>query len=204
MTLAAFLTVALLHLMAAISPGPAVLMSARTGVTEGLRTGAFLAIGIGAGAVVWAAAALFGLAVLFQAAPALLWALKIAGGLYLMHMAWGMWRTADTPLDMSATSRTPRSAASAFRLGLVTQLSNPKPAVLFSAIFIGTVPKTTPLWVIAALLLVVFLNEAIWNTLVARLFSFHRSKAAYIGLKSTIDRSFGGLLALLGVKIAVT
>jgi threonine/homoserine/homoserine lactone efflux protein len=204
MTLAAFLTVALLHLMAAISPGPAVLISARTGVTEGLRTGAFLAIGIGAGAVVWAAAALFGLAVLFQAAPALLWALKIAGGLYLIHMAWGMWRTADTPLDMSATSRTPRSAASAFRLGLVTQLSNPKPAVLFSAIFIGTVPKTTPLWVIAALLLVVFLNEAIWNTLVARLFSFHRSKAAYIGLKSSIDRSFGGLLALLGVKIAVT
>ena len=204
MTLAAFLTVALLHLMAAISPGPAVLMSARTGVTEGLRTGAFLAIGIGAGAVVWAAAALFGLAVLFQAAPALLWALKIAGGLYLIHMAWGMWRTADTPLDMSATGRTPRSAASAFRLGLVTQLSNPKPAVLFSAIFIGTVPKATPLWVIAALLLVVFLNEAIWNTLVARLFSFHRSKAAYIGLKSTIDRSFGGLLALLGVKIAVT
>jgi threonine/homoserine/homoserine lactone efflux protein len=204
MTLAAFLTVALLHLLAAISPGPAVLMSARTGVTEGLRTGAFLAIGIGAGAVVWAAAALFGLAVLFQAAPALLWALKIAGGLYLIHMAWGMWRTADTPLDMSASSRTPRSAASAFRLGLVTQLSNPKPAVLFSAIFIGTVPKTTPLWVIAALLLVVFLNEAIWNTLVARLFSFHRSKAAYIGLKSSIDRSFGGLLALLGVKIAVT
>jgi threonine/homoserine/homoserine lactone efflux protein len=204
MTLAAFLTVALLHLMAAISPGPAVLISARTGVTEGLRTGAFLAIGIGAGAVVWAAAALFGLAVLFQAAPALLWALKIAGGLYLIHMAWGMWRTADTPLDMSATSRTPRSAASAFRLGLVTQLSNPKPAVLFSAIFIGTVPKTTPLWVIATLLLVVFLNEAIWNTLVARLFSFHRSKAAYIGLKSSIDRSFGGLLALLGVKIAVT
>ena len=30
MTLAAFLTVAFLHLMAAISPGPAVLMSART------------------------------------------------------------------------------------------------------------------------------------------------------------------------------
>ncbi|MGV8954068.1 MAG: LysE family transporter, partial [Cypionkella sp.] len=88
MTLTAFLAVALLHLMAAISPGPAVLMSARTGVTEGLRTGAFLAMGIGAGAVVWAAAALFGLAVLFQAAPALLWALKIAGGLYLIHMAW--------------------------------------------------------------------------------------------------------------------
>jgi threonine/homoserine/homoserine lactone efflux protein len=204
MTLAAFLAVAFLHLMAAISPGPAVLMSARTGVTEGLRTGAFLAIGIGAGAVVWAAAALFGLALIFQAAPALLWALKIAGGLYLIHMAWGMWRDADQPLDMSESSRPPRSAASAFRLGLITQLSNPKPAILFSAIFIGTVPQGTPAWVIAALLTVVFLNEAIWNTLVARIFSFQRSKAAYISLKTIIDRSFGGLLALLGIKIAAT
>jgi threonine/homoserine/homoserine lactone efflux protein len=204
MTLAAFLAVAFLHLMAAISPGPAVLMSARTGVTEGLRTGAFLAIGIGAGAVVWAAAALFGLALIFQAAPALLWALKIAGGLYLIHMAWGMWRDADQPLDMSESSRPPRSAASAFRLGLITQLSNPKPAILFSAIFIGTVPQGTPAWVIAALLTVVFLNEAIWNTLVARIFSFSRSKAAYISLKTIIDRSFGGLLALLGIKIAAT
>ncbi len=204
MTLTAFLAVALLHLMAAISPGPAVLMAARTGITEGLRTGAFLAMGIGAGAVIWASAALFGLALLFQAAPALLWTLKIAGGLYLIHMAWGMWRDARTPLDISATGGTPRSAASAFRLGLVTQLSNPKPAVLFSAIFIGTVPAGTPFWVIAALLAVVFLNEAVWNTLVARIFSFQRSKTAYISLKTIIDRSFGGLLALLGVKIAAS
>jgi threonine/homoserine/homoserine lactone efflux protein len=190
--------------MAAISPGPAVLMSARTGVTEGMRTGAFLAMGIGVGGVIWAAAALFGLAIVFQAAPALLWVLKIAGGLYLIHMAWGMWRDADQPLDMAETGRPPRSATSAFRLGLYTQLANPKPAVLFSAIFVGTVPQGTPPWVIAALLTVVFLNETVWNTLVARIFSFDRSKAAYISLKSIIDRSFGGLLALLGLKIAAT
>ncbi len=204
MTLAAFLAVCLLHLMAAISPGPAVLMSARTGVTEGLRTGVFLATGIGIGGVIWAMAALFGLNLVFQAAPALLWALKIAGGLYLIHMAWGMWRGADQPLDMTDSRRPPRSPLSAFRLGLVTQLANPKPAILFASIFVGTVPQGTPTWVYAALLTVVFLNETIWNTLVARIFSFERSKATYISLKTLIDRSFGGLLALLGVKIALT
>ena len=204
MTLTAFLAVAFLHLMAAISPGPAVLMSARTGVTEGLRTGFFLATGIGIGGVIWAMAALFGLNLVFQAAPALLYALKIAGGLYLIYMAWGMWKTADQPLDMAETSRPPRTALSAFRLGLITQLANPKPAVLFSAIFVGTVPPHTPAWVYAALLLVVFLNETIWNTVVARIFSFNRSKAAYISLKSIIDRCFGGMLAILGLKIAAT
>ena len=204
MTLTAFIAVALLHLMAAISPGPAVLMAARTGVTEGLRTGAFLAMGIGVGGVVWAAAALFGLALVFQAAPSLLWALKIIGGAYLIYMAWGMWRGADTPLDMTRASKTARSPLSAFQLGLWTQLANPKPAILFSAIFIGTVPPGTSLWVYGALLAVVFLNETIWNILVARIFSFDRTRAGYISLKSLLDRSFGGLLALLGVKIAAT
>lgn len=204
MTLTAFLAVAFLHLMAAISPGPAVLMAARTGVTEGLRTATFLAFGIGAGAVIWAMAALFGLAIVFQAAPALLWALKIVGGIYLLHMAWGMWRDAAKPLDMTQTSRLPRTALSAFKLGLVTQLANPKPAVLFSAIFIGTVPPETPLWVYGALLTVVFLNEALWNILVARIFSFDRTRAGYINLKTIIDRAFGGMLALLGLKIAAT
>lgn len=203
MSLAGFLAVALLSLMAAISPGPAVLMAARTGVTEGMRAGAFLAAGIGAGAVVWASAALFGLALVFQVAPALLWGLKLAGAAYLVWMAVKLWRHADEPLAAGPV-RTPRSAGSAFRLGLMTQLANPKPAVMFSAIFVGTVPPGTPGWVVAALLLVVFLNETVWNIVVARIFSLERTRAGYLRLKSVIDRGFGGLLALLGLKIALT
>ena len=149
MTLAAFLAVAALLTMGAVSPGPAVLMSARTGVTEGLRTGFFLAMGIGLGAVIWAALALSGLAALFKIAPALLWAFKIIGGLYLIWMAVQMWRHSADPLP-DTTGQPPRSALSAFRLGVMTQLSNPKPAVVLSAIFIGTVPPGTPLWVLVA------------------------------------------------------
>ena len=203
MTLAAFLTVATLLTLGAISPGPAVLMSARTGVTEGLRTGVFLAMGIGLGAVFWALLAMSGLALLFQIAPTLLWVFKIVGGLYLIWMAWGMWRHAPEPLA-DLTGMPPRSALSALRLGLVTQLSNPKPAVLLSAVFIGTIPPGTPLWVKAALLVYLFVVETTWNTIVARIFSFQSTRRAYIGAKTVIDRSFGGLLALLGVKIAAT
>ena len=203
MTLGVFLAVAGLLTMGAVSPGPAVLMSARTGVTEGLRTGFFLSLGIGAGAVFWAVLALSGLAVIFQIAPTLLWAFKIAGGSYLIWMAIGMWRHASEPL-IDVTDAPPRSATSAFRLGLFTQLSNPKPAVLLSAIFIGTVPPGTPIWVLAALLSYLFAVEAGWNTFVARIFSLERTRASYINLKTVIDRCFGGLLGLLGLKIAAT
>ncbi len=204
MTLAAFMVFVGLVVFAAISPGPAVLMSARTGLTEGLRTGVMLAMGIGAGAVVWASTAMFGLNLVFAAAPALLWALKIGGAAYLVWMGWKLWRHAPEPFVTADSRPVPRSALSAFRLGLFTQLANPKPAVMFSAIFLGTVPPKTPLWTYAALLAVIFASETLWNTLVARIFSLERTRAGYVGLKTVIDRGFGGLLAILGLKIAAT
>lgn len=204
MTPAAFSVFVGLVVFAAISPGPAVLMSARTGLTEGMRTGFMLAMGIGAGAVVWASAAMFGLNLVFAAAPALLWALKLGGAAYLLWMGWRLWHEAKTPFIAEDSRPVPRSALSAFRLGLVTQLANPKPAVMFSAIFLGTVPPGTALWVYAALLVIIFAAETLWNTAVARIFSLERTRSGYISLKTIIDRSFGGLLALLGIKIAAT
>jgi threonine/homoserine/homoserine lactone efflux protein len=203
-TLAAFLTFAGLVIFAAISPGPAVLMSARTGLTEGLRTGVLLAMGIGSGAVIWALAAMFGLHLVFDAAPALLWALKIGGAVYLLWMAWQLWRDAATPFRTEDSRPVPRSPGAAFRLGLWTNLANPKAAVMFSSIFLGTLQPDTPLWVLALLLAVIFVAETTWNSLVARIFSLDRTRARYISLKTVIDRSFGGMLALLGVKIAAT
>lgn len=204
MTLAAFLTFAGLVIFAAVSPGPAVLMSARTGLSEGFRTGVMLAMGIGSGAVIWALAAMFGLHLVFDAAPSLLWALKIGGAAYLLWMAWHLWRDAPAPFVAEDSRPVPRSPLEAFRLGLWTNLANPKAAVMFSSIFLGTVQPGTPVWVLGALLALIFAAETIWNSLVARIFSLDRTRARYVSLKTLIDRSFGGLLALLGLKIVAT
>lgn len=211
MTLAAFFAVWFVHLLAAISPGPAVLMAARVGLTEGARRGAWLAIGLGLGAVFWAMAALFGLAVLFRLAPSLLWALKIGGAAYLIWLAVKMWRHAGDPADMKITAATasdgdarPRSPLSAVWLGLATQLANPKPAVFFGAVFVSTIPRGASAVSLALVLIAVFLNEALWNAFVARIFSLDRVQRGYAGLKPVIDRTFGAFLAALGIKIAAT
>lgn len=204
MTLAAFLAFAGLVIFAAVSPGPAVLMAARTGLTEGFRTGFMLAMGIGTGAVVWALTAMFGLNIVFAAAPSLLWALKIGGAAYLLWMAWHLWRDAKAPFAADDARPVPRSAFAAYRLGLWTNLANPKAAVMFSSIFLGTISADTPYWVLGLLLLVIFAAETLWNSLVARIFSLDHTRSRYISLKTIIDRTFGGLLALLGVKIVAT
>ena len=204
MSFSAFMIFVGLVVFAAISPGPAVIMSARTGLTEGMRTGFMLALGIGAGAVVWASAAMFGLNLVFAVAPALLWALKIGGAAYLLWMAWHLWRDAKQPFIAEDARPVPRSPFAAYRLGLWTNLSNPKAVVMYSSIFLGTIGPGTPVWVLSALILLILVAETAWNSLVARIFSMERTRAAYISLKTVIDRSFGAALALLGVKIVAT
>lgn len=204
MTFAGFATIYVLHLMASISPGPAVLMAARTGLTEGRRTGFFLALGIGIGGVIWASAAMSGLAIVLQSAPMLMWGLKLIGAAYLLYLAVQMWRGADQPLDLTQASQIPRGAAAAVWKGVATQLTNPKTVAMFSAIFIGTVPAGTALWQYGAVLVAVLFNETVWCSLVARIFAADRTRAGYVSLKSIIDRAFGGMLAVLGLKLATT
>jgi threonine/homoserine/homoserine lactone efflux protein len=201
-TAAAFLSIALIHLLASISPGPAFVVSVRTAAAEGFRPAAAYAVGVGLGSLVWAAAAMLGLALLFEAAPALLAALKVAGGLFLIWIAVATWRHAEDPLPVAATGAAPRGLASALRLGLLTQLANPKTAVFFGAVFVGLVPPGTAAPTLALLLVVIFVNEALWFALVGRLFSLDRARTAYGRGKRWIDRAFGGLIGALGARIA--
>ena len=204
MTLAAFLSVVLIHLAAAISPGPSFVVSVRTAASEGFGVASALALGFGLGAVLWAFAAMAGLAVLFELVPVLFTTLKLVGAGFLLFIALMMWRHAKAPLDTPDATAAPRSAAAAIRLGFLTFATNPKPAIFFGAVFVGLVPGDTPLIWRAAILAAVFLNETLWYILVARVFSLPKARAGYIRLKATIDRAFGTLIALFGLKIALT
>jgi len=87
--------------------------------------------------------------------------------------------------------------------GLAVQLANPKPAIFFGAVFVGLVPPETPLPMLALLMAVIFLDETAWYILVARLFSLPRPRAVYARMKTGVDRTFGVLMAGLGLKIAL-
>lgn len=203
MTTAAFLSIALIHLLAAISPGPSFVMTVRVAASGGLRAAVGVALGLGLGALVWAIAALFGLHLVFELAPTLLLAFKLAGAAFLLWIALQTWRHAREPLPVAGPGQAARSFLGGLRLGLVTHLANPKPAIFFGAVFVGLVPPGTGPLALAALLLVILVNETLWYVLVARVFSLRHARGAYGRAKATVDRVFGGLIAAFGLKIAL-
>src|SRR6202007_2105666 len=85
-------TVAVVHLLAAMSPGPSFITVSRTALASGRSAGLASALACGFGVLPWAIGALLGIVIVFKQAPWLYVALKAAGGLYLLYLAVMVWR----------------------------------------------------------------------------------------------------------------
>ncbi len=186
----------------AISPGPSFVVVTQTAVATSRANGVAAAIGMGVGGAIFAAAALMGLHVVLKNVPWLYVGLKIAGGCYLLYLALRLWRGAGEVLanDAPVFVRS-RGIARSFILGLTTQLSNPKTAVVYASVFAALLPQAAPQWVAIVLIPMIFAIEAGWYGLVAVLFSLDRPRRGYLKSKLWMDRLAGGVMGLLGLKI---
>jgi threonine/homoserine/homoserine lactone efflux protein len=194
------LVLAVVHLLAAMSPGPSFITVSRTALASGRAAGLAAALACAFGALPWAVGAMAGLALIFAQAQWLYATLKLLGGLYLVYLAAMVWRYADSPLE--ALDAAPlQSLGSAFRETFLAQVANPKIAVFFSSIFVTVLPQEPPLSMMAAILAIVFVNEFSWYAMVALGFSAPRPRAIYVRAKPWIDRVMAALVGFLGAKL---
>lgn len=188
----------------AMSPGPSFVMVARTAVAS-RADGLAAALGMGAGGLVFAIAALAGLQAAFLAVPALYLAIKGFGGAYLVYLGIRIWRGARQPLamaqDADASLPQPGRGKRTFLLGLATQVSNPKTAVVYASIFAAFLPREVPLVLALAVPAVIFCIETGWYAIVALALSSAAPRSAYLRYKTWIDRAAGGVMGLLGLRL---
>jgi threonine/homoserine/homoserine lactone efflux protein len=187
--------------LGAISPGPSFVFVVRTAVAQGRSAGLAAAFGMGVGACFFGALAVLGLRTLMAEGGWLFTALKVAGGLYLVYLAWRIWQGAAEPLDMQNGDRQTPRVGRAFWLGLGTQLSNPKIVAVFGAVFAALLPADPALWVMVALPPLIFVQETFWYSVVAYAFSASRPRALYLGAKLWIDRAAAALIGVLGLRL---
>ncbi|WP_431883216.1 LysE family translocator [Micromonospora gifhornensis] len=122
--------IALVALGLVLTPGPNMVYLVSRSVTQGRRAGLISLLGVAAGFAVYLAAAVAGIATVFVLVPALYTAVKVAGAGYLLWLAWQAVRPGGhspftpTPLPADPNHRL-------FTMGLVTNLLNPKIAILY-------------------------------------------------------------------------
>lgn len=189
----------------AISPGPSFIFVARTSVALSRRDGLAAALGMGTGAVLFAVLVMAGLQVVLATFETLYLAVRIAGALYLLYLAWGLLKDAKTPLQVDLGSETAdRSALRSFYRAFLTQVSNPKAMVVYGSMFAALLPRDLPRLVTVAVPMLVFVIETSWYAIVALALSREASRRAYLRCKTWIDRLAGGLMAALGARLLVS
>ncbi|WP_305989640.1 LysE family translocator [Roseibium sp. MMSF_3544] len=128
-----------------VSIGPNILAIIGTSMERGRTSGVRLALGVGIGSGIWATLTVAGLTALIAAYAQAITALKIAGALYLLWLAYRAFRSAATPSGQVAAK-----AATGNRLflqGLAIQMTNPKAALHWIAIVGVGLGPNAPLWV---------------------------------------------------------
>jgi threonine/homoserine/homoserine lactone efflux protein len=189
-----------------LSPGPSFVVCARTAVARSRADGLAVALGLGLTATFVAGLCLAGLHALLNAVPGLYAALKVAGGLYLAYLAWLIWRGAPEPLKVElASGQAQRSRFwASLRLGVLTQISNPKAAIVYGSVFAAFLPQSFSVAAAVLVMLGVFIMETGWNMVVAWVLSSAAPRAAYLRAKTGIDRVAALVMGALGLRLVVS
>lgn len=113
-----------------LTPGPNMIYLVSRSLTQGRLAGLVSLLGVALGFLVYLAAAAAGLATIFVAVPAAYTALKLAGAAYLLYLAWQALRPGGT--NAFAPKDLPKDGfGRLLSMGLLTNLLNPKIAVLY-------------------------------------------------------------------------
>ena len=199
--LAALAGLAVVHLLAVASPGPSTVVVIQAAAVSGRRVGLLAAFAMMLGALIWAAAALYGLQILFARFEWLYAAFRIGGAIYLLYLAVMMLRHAGSPLPETGSSTVQAGVWRGFLKALLLQLSNPKVMVFMGSIFLALLPAGAPLWVSLAAIAIVLVNELGWYALVALVFSAGPARDVYRRAQRWIDRTMGVVLGGLGLRL---
>lgn len=198
------LAIGAVFMLGTMSPGPSFILIAKTAVSKSRNEGFGVALGLAFGAVSFALMAIFGFYAILETIPFLYGFLKLLGGTYLLYLAYKMWKHADELLDVKITlEKKPKSFMKAVLFGLITQLSNPKTAIIIGSIFAALLPKVIPAYGELFLCLIAFFADVLWYSLVVVLLSTQKAQQIYLHFKKYIDRVAGSVLGALGVKLAL-
>ena len=192
-------TVAAMWLVAVAIPGPNFFVVARMAAARSRREALAAVAAIGIGSLCWGLAGFFGVHALFALAPWFYGGLKLLGACYLAYIGIRIIAGTFRP-EVAMPSA---ASGAAFRLGLITSLSNPKSALLVASLFTAALPPDAPLavglWTVAEMVAI----SLGWYAMLACVISTPLVAGLFRRFRAWIDRCAGTIFIAFGARLAV-
>ena len=195
----------LTSLVVVLIPGTGVIYTISSGLFLGGRASIAAAIGCTAGIIPHLTASILGLSVILHMSALAFQCVKYAGAVYLLYLAWGMWRETGM-LRFDSPSSQKRFGQIALR-GFLINILNPKLSIFFLAflpLFVspGAVSPVSQMLVLSAVFMAMTLVIFILYGISANGFRGYVTNSPKRMVR--IQRSFALIFAVLGVKLAMT
>lgn len=198
-------TVALLNLLAAVSPGPDFVMTVRNSLCYSRRAGIFTSLGISLGLGVHLIYCAAGVGYIISKSILLFSIIKWLGVVYLIYMGIGSLLAKGSKLEVTGERTGPDlSRLQAFKMGFLTNVLNPKATLFFLSLFTFVIGNSTPVYVILTISLIILATAFVWFTIVSVFLAQQNVQRVFLKYEKSINRTLGGFLILLGIKIAIS
>ena len=184
------------------SPGPNILAVIGTSMSKGRREGKALALGVAGGSLLWGLLTWFGLTTVLTLYASVLTIIKIAGGMYLLWLAFKAFKSAASSREMSVRQLgVSGSALAYFRRGIVIQMTNPKAALTWIAVMSLGVDATAPFWVGGLIVAGTTIISTIGHLTYAVAFSTMPMVKAYRRARRWIEAGLGMFFCFASYKL---
>lgn len=203
--LAQLLTIAVIQLLAIMSPGPDFAMICRNSLVYSRRTGVYSALGIALGIVVHVTYSLVGIGLLIFQSIVLFSIIKLLGAGYLIYIGYKSWQA--KPIKNESNTQKARQDISRFnaiKIGFITNILNPKVTLFFFSLFTQVISPNTPITIRIVYGLQMFILTLSWFTLVAIAISHPIIKNRFLSISHYVEKTMGAILIALGIKVALS
>jgi threonine/homoserine/homoserine lactone efflux protein len=175
----------------------------RNGVALGRRAAVATALGINTGLLVWALAAALGIAAVLHASAAAFTVLKLAGAAYLVWLGARALVDAWHGVSEPEAVATPKRRSSPFRQGLLSNLFNPKIALVYTTLIPQFVERGGSEIAQTFLLAAVFIAMGlVWLTGYALLVAQAGALLRRPAVRRAVNAVSGAVLTALGIRLA--
>ena len=204
MTDSTVLTLFLLGLALAASPGPDSVLIVRNTLVEGRRIGFMTLLGNRIGLCAHVAAAITGLSVALQSSPALYLGVRLLGAVYLVYLGASKLVVRAKGTESSGASKREAGAAavSAVRQGMLNNLLNPKVSLFFLSLFPQFASSELLSRSPAAVAAVFLAGNTVWYVVLVMVVGLRGLRERVRRFQAALDLAFAVGFILLGSVIA--
>nr|WP_321241344.1 LysE family transporter [uncultured Tolumonas sp.] len=201
-----FITLTVIHLLAAASPGPDFALVSRQALLQGRRAGLWVSLGIALGLGIHIAYSAAGLATLIAHSTMWMSAIKLIGGSYLLYLGFqGIRAKAQSGVIANVPAViTDVAAHHLVGKGFLCNALNPKAPIYFLSLFTIVLSPNLPASTLVIYGVWIMLLQLFWFSLITLFFSQPTIRRRFLAISHWIDRVFGVAMVGLGLKVLLS